>query len=347
MADTLGSANYNVGSQREALANSEGYSRVFKLGAAIIGTASGFVGSTIVSAPDQINSGFSFVKGTPPASVSTPQVFTRSYVADQEDPTQPPAQVWGPQPSPLSSLLLRQIKAAPEEVDSGFVWIVGQQPATASVVPSRQINAAPQQFYEGFASVDGTPPTLLIPSIRPPGTMVSAPQQLGYGDAWTWGPQPQTAAVIFKRILFAAREDYDDRAATVFHSPPPSVISDPLLAKHFFTPQQDYRDVVAYVFGRRLAFDAPVIPPLPYTPANVLATAFRRGYFGGVIIEVGDSVTLTTPYQYTPYWMTLVGAPPDDWVPLLEVYSQAIDDNILRPVVSSDVTAWINTGQEP
>lgn len=83
----------------------------------------------------------------------------------------------------------------------------------------------------------------------------------------------------------------------------------------------------------------------PYTQATVSVTAFRRGYFGGVVIEPGRSFSITSPFQFTPYWMTLVGSVPDDWNALMEVFDSEIDRAVIRRQTVSDVAAIL--AQDP
>lgn len=74
-----------------------------------------------------------------------------------------------------------------------------------------------------------------------------------------------------------------------------------------------------------------VVPPDPtYTPANVTVKAFRPFYFKGFLRGINAQFVITSPYEFTPYGMVLVTAPPSDWLPLLQVYSETNDNDRIR-----------------
>lgn len=85
----------------------------------------------------------------------------------------------------------------------------------------------------------------------------------------------------------------------------------------------------------------------PYTPADVLVRALRRGYFGDRLREAGTTFYITTPYQYSPYWMAVMSGLPDDWAPFMRNFNAEVNREILRPVTPREVTRWVTTGQEP
>lgn len=60
-----------------------------------------------------------------------------------------------------------------------------------------------------------------------------------------------------------------------------------------------------------------------FTPATVTVRATRPGVFGGYYRATGDEFDITSPYQYSPYWMDLVDTPPTDWS--LAVYDAVSD----------------------
>ena len=57
--------------------------------------------------------------------------------------------------------------------------------------------------------------------------------------------------------------------------------------------------------------------------------AWKRGWFGEQIREPDDEFQITTPYQFSPYWMVFVDPIPPSWTPFLEVYEQPLDDEML------------------
>lgn len=78
-----------------------------------------------------------------------------------------------------------------------------------------------------------------------------------------------------------------------------------------------------------------------FTPASVTVKAYRRGWFNNGIIEVGQTFDIASPYAFTPYWMTWVGTYPPDWAPLLEVYSEIVYAEILRPLTSAEIAVLL------
>lgn len=88
-----------------------------------------------------------------------------------------------------------------------------------------------------------------------------------------------------------------------------------------------------------------------YTAATVPVFATRRGMFGGVLYEDGDRLYITTPYQFSPYWMELsdsqIDQPPANWLPLMRTFSETVDNDVLRPATDDEVTTWVRTGVEP
>ncbi len=67
-----------------------------------------------------------------------------------------------------------------------------------------------------------------------------------------------------------------------------------------------------------------------YTPANVTVRLFRVMYLGGAIRDIGSTYVITTPFQFTPYGMTLVSTPPTDWNALMEAYNESTDHASVR-----------------
>lgn len=55
------------------------------------------------------------------------------------------------------------------------------------------------------------------------------------------------------------------------------------------------------------------VEALPYSAASVTVRATRPGFVGGYFKNVGDEFEITSPYQYSPYWMDLIDVPPGDW----------------------------------
>lgn len=82
-----------------------------------------------------------------------------------------------------------------------------------------------------------------------------------------------------------------------------------------------------------------------YTIADVLVRAFRRGFFDGYLREVDATFYIDSPLEYSPYWMTFVDTPPDDWDDFLEVLSAEADRSIIRPSTETQAALWARTGE--
>jgi hypothetical protein len=90
-----------------------------------------------------------------------------------------------------------------------------------------------------------------------------------------------------------------------------------------------------------------ILTPLPYTATTVKVRAFRRGWFDGRIIEPLTEFLITTPYVYSPYWMTLVDTPPSDWVPIMQSYSIRLDALRLRDLTSVETKEVVKQNPGP
>lgn len=65
-------------------------------------------------------------------------------------------------------------------------------------------------------------------------------------------------------------------------------------------------------------------------PASIRMRAFALGYIYEQFRNIGDEFEISDPLQYSPYWMTFVDTPPDDWLPALAVFSEYIDREMLE-----------------
>lgn len=70
---------------------------------------------------------------------------------------------------------------------------------------------------------------------------------------------------------------------------------------------------------------------------SVLVRAFQNGFFGGLYRYRDDTFYLSTPEQYSPYWMEFIDTPPVDWTPQLEVFDAYIDREMLEFGIPVDV----------
>lgn len=67
-----------------------------------------------------------------------------------------------------------------------------------------------------------------------------------------------------------------------------------------------------------------------FTAASVLVRAYRACFFGNVFRAIGAQFAITSPLQFSPNGMVLVGSPPSDWLPLLTSFSRSIDVSSIR-----------------
>lgn len=62
----------------------------------------------------------------------------------------------------------------------------------------------------------------------------------------------------------------------------------------------------------------------------VTVIAWKRGWFNEEIKEIDDTFLISTPYEFSPYWMHFVDAIPASWAPFIQPYSQHVDDEMLE-----------------
>lgn len=68
---------------------------------------------------------------------------------------------------------------------------------------------------------------------------------------------------------------------------------------------------------------------------DVLVRSTALGFFSGLYREIGEEFVISTPQEYSPYWMEFVDPIPASWVSSLSIYLQHIDQEMLefgRPV---------------
>lgn len=114
-----------------------------------------------------------------------------------------------------------------------------------------------------------------------------------------------------------------------------------------FTPSAAITGLAAIQGATGLSFAVGPAALVVYTPADVLVRATRRGWFGGRWREAGTTFYLTTPYEYSPYWMAVMSGLPDDWPPFMRNFNAAVNREILRPTTPAEVAHWLETGIEP
>lgn len=66
--------------------------------------------------------------------------------------------------------------------------------------------------------------------------------------------------------------------------------------------------------------------------------AWRQGWYGGRIRQPGESFQITSPFDFTAYWMTITSTYPASWtVYLNQSFSEQTDQDILTPITASDI----------
>jgi hypothetical protein len=78
--------------------------------------------------------------------------------------------------------------------------------------------------------------------------------------------------------------------------------------------------------------------------ALVSVQAYRNGHYGGLYRFEGDIFNVTSPFEYSPYWMTLLSTPPSSWIPFMPTYTPATDLRIYKPLRTEDIDQWVDEG---
>lgn len=90
------------------------------------------------------------------------------------------------------------------------------------------------------------------------------------------------------------------------------------------------------------------VPIAAPTVAPVMVRAYKPGYFAANLRFEGDLITITSPLQFSPYWMTMVGTPPADWLPYLEnVAEPKVEREIIKVPTSAQAQEWVDTRDFP
>jgi hypothetical protein len=72
---------------------------------------------------------------------------------------------------------------------------------------------------------------------------------------------------------------------------------------------------------------------------SVRVRATKPGYFDGDLRVSGETLRITSPVQFSPYWMTLIDALPASWQPFFE---NATDPKIVRAIIKTPTEAEAN-----
>jgi hypothetical protein len=199
--DPVGAAEYRVGTQQTAIA-SENRSWIKGTTPALLATPQVVVKPRI-AAPQTYDDASARVWHLPPDSVAV--VPPHVSVAAPEHISSGDAALWGPQPETASAVPWRLLVAAPDQVDSGAAWVARYVYPTSTDVPAHLLVARPDRIDSGFASLAKYVYPTVLDAVSTT-TRVASPEQIASGDAALWGPQPATASEVPPHVEIAAPE---------------------------------------------------------------------------------------------------------------------------------------------
>ncbi len=68
----------------------------------------------------------------------------------------------------------------------------------------------------------------------------------------------------------------------------------------------------------------------PPVEVSVTVRAIEPGYFDGNLIEIGQTFEITSPEQYSPYWMLFIDTPPFSWNAFLRPFNVEVESDRIR-----------------
>jgi hypothetical protein len=329
-ADSIGAADYTVGSHNAAIAEGQARGRVWGTPAILIPSeVADQFGKTLVAAPQEVDQLSASVFGTAPPSFDAPEprlfaVFPQFY----DDSS---AAVYGTAPPSVDTPIPQTLVAAPELVTDGASVLFGQQPGGIDIPLLRTLSAAPEQIDSPAAYLWGPEPVPLV-DVPPPVTRVAAPEQIDLAAAQVWGQQPESVLVGADppppRTQFAAPEQIEFPAGYVWGPQPRS--ADRIGAADYSVGHQNVEISTAYHAGRVWGTpDILIEPPVaairkPYTlvaapeqidlpSASIFATPTPLMPVAAVVLGRFTPAIFATPPQLevgdTWYWGTTTGFP--------------------------------------
>lgn len=75
--------------------------------------------------------------------------------------------------------------------------------------------------------------------------------------------------------------------------------------------------------------------------ATAMVRAYRVGWFGGRLVQIGAMLTLNRADQFSPYWMTFPDGVPLGWA--VEPFSESIADGLLSSPIPAEIDQQIAT----
>lgn len=152
---------------------------------------------------------------------------------------------------------------------------------------------------------------------------------------------PSAAFPPFRLVAGGPQQTNLEPHARLFRAAEIASAVSPDTAQIYIAPQFE-QQMPSFICGTQPR-DSDIAP----VPGTLLCRAYRRGFFGGKVIEPGESVTITGPEQYSPYWLEVIGALPTNWDTVMRRFVRAIDREELRAVTVSEVGVWLDTSREP
>lgn len=295
MADSIGGANYSIGADRNKREDQRGV--VFR-SALTVGLTASVVAAHFIFAQAQVSElGRAWIKGTPPPQTAiADSVPSRYYESDAEPRFAGTARVFGTPPASvaLGTSIYRSVLSVGEvKTTDGAAQLTGPLPSSADAIYRTTGFTGTVYATDGVASLTGVQP-----------------------------PAPDT---YFRPLLFVREVRSTDGAALLTGQQPPAL--DAFFRSLFFAREVRSTDGSAALSGQ-------MPPPIQIIPgpsaATITVRAFALGYIYDQFRNIGDTFSITDPYQYSPYWMTFVDSPPADWLPFLSVFDAYIDREMLE-----------------
>lgn len=208
-------------------------------------------------------------------------------------------------PAGASVVVVGQVKASPEQADSGYTLLFGQQPATASPLIGRTALTSPEQVNSGQADTWGPVPAPLASDVLQK-TLIAAPEHVSSGSADTWGPTPQGIDKPPPKTLAAAPEQVDSGQAWWFKYQPVTISgTDAAIARTGIWSPPQTNSGMANVWGLSVAgtqgTDVAIAKTLFSAPQQIDS---------GYVTKIGELVQPFVAGTDAPIGITRVSAPP-------------------------------------
>lgn len=242
--DPIGGATYTVGSHQAVMADAQARGKVWGTSPALF-VAPGTdkpVGKTLVAAPTQIDSGSASIWGTDVAAGEV-LISTRNVFGGQDSPEQSGGGIWG-QRSAIGAPVAGTDKpvgvfkaSAPQQMPHGAATLWGQRiaqdaPAEQTTI-SRNYSISQDSTEQIGTRLWGQSLALYRPPDATIGrTLVAAPEQQPYGQAWIWGTKREYVSGTDVRVgtfIQAAEAFYEPVQKGLILTPSADLIPPPVV----------------------------------------------------------------------------------------------------------------------